>query len=321
MGEYNLVHFKDDEFEIDVNTDRETIWLSQDEISKLFEKDRTVITRHINNIFKEGELDRESNVQKMHFTNIPRPVTLYNLDVIISVGYRVKSQRGVKFRKWASEILKQYLTEGYVVNIKKLECENDKLKRYQEMVSIVHRISLEEDISNDEIHNLLSVVKEYEDALDLLDQYDNKSVSIDGKVTSKEVKKIEIDEVYDIINEMKREFDSKLFGKEKDDSLAGSIYNIYQTAFGQEVYPSVEEKASNLLYFLVKNHSFIDGNKRIAASVFMYFMKKNEIYYDENGAKRLSDNTLVALTLLVAESKPTERDLILKIIVNMIGII
>jgi prophage maintenance system killer protein len=255
----------------------------------------------------------------MHFTNIPKPVTLYNLDVIISVGYRVKSQRGIKFRKWVTNILKQYMTEGYVISIKILERENEKLKRLQEMISAVHRISIEENISNDEIRTLLSVVKEYQNALELLDQYDHKTISIEGKVTEREVVRVELEEVISLINEMKRGFDSDLFGKEKDKSLSGSIYNIYQTAFEEEIYPSIEEKASNLLYFIVKNHSFVDGNKRIAASVFMYFMKKNDIYYDSNGVKRLLDDVLVALTLLVTESKPSEREMILKIIINMIG--
>jgi prophage maintenance system killer protein len=315
----DLVHFKDNEFELDVNVDKETIWLSQSQISELFEKDRSVITRHINNIFKEGELVKESNVQKMHISGFSKPTALYSLDVIISVGYRVKSPRGVLFRRWATNVLHQYLTEGYVINIKILERENEKLRRFQEMVSIVHRISLENDGTNDEIKNLLSVVKDYEYALNLLDQYDHNTVSIDGKVTQKEVQRVELDEIYEIIQEMTRDFDSDIFGKEKDSSLKGSLYNIYQTAFGDDVYPSIEEKASNLLYFLVKNHSFVDGNKRIAAAVFMYFIKKNDIYYTEIGAKRLSDNALVALTLLIAESKTQEREIIVKIIINLIS--
>lgn len=316
---HELVHFRDGEFELDVNVDKKTIWLTQEQISELFEKDRTVITRHINNIFKEGEIDKESNVQKMHISDFSRPTTLYSLDIIISVGYRVKSSRGVLFRRWATEILNQYLTEGYVVNIKRLEQENDKLKKFQEMVNVVHRISLNSDVNNSEIRNLLSVVKEYEYALELLDQYDHKSVSIEGKTTEKEVQKVSVEEVYKIIDEMKREFDSDIFGKEKDGSLTGSLYNIYQTALGIEVYPSLEEKASNLLYFLVKNHSFVDGNKRIAAAVFMYFVKKNGLYYSEIGEKRLSDDALVALTLLIAESNPKEREIIIKIIINLLG--
>jgi prophage maintenance system killer protein/FtsZ-binding cell division protein ZapB len=317
-----IIHFRDNEFELDVNVDKNTVWLTQAQISELFEKDRTVITRHINNIFKDEELDRDSVSAKNAHTAIDGKTyntIFYNLDVIISVGYRVKSARGIKFRRWATEILSKYLTEGYVVNINRLKMENEKLKELQNMISLVHRVSLESDASKSEIMNLLSVVKEYEYALDLLDQYDHKTVSIEGKVSDREVIKVELNEVFIIIDEMKREFDSELFGKEKDSSLSGSIYNIYQTAFGEEVYPSIEEKASNLLYFLVKNHSFIDGNKRIAAAVFMYFVKKNGIYYNKLGHKNLTDESLVALTLLIAESKPEEKEIIVKVIINLIG--
>jgi prophage maintenance system killer protein len=313
------VHFKDGEFELDVSIAKQTVWLTQAQIIDLFERDQSVISRHINNIFIEGELDKESNMQKMHIPSSDKRVAFYNLDVVISLGYRVKSSRGIMFRKWATNILNKYLMDGYVVNIKMLEKENEKLRKFQEMVNVVHRISLESDVTNNETKNLLSVIKDYEYALNLLDQYDNKNVSIKGRVTQREVKKVEFDEVYKIIQEMKRDFDSDIFGKEKNRSLAGSLYNIYQTAFGEEVYSSVEEKASNLLYFLVKNHSFVDGNKRIAAAVFMYFVKKNDIYYTETGTKQLSDDALVALTLLIAESKPSEREIIVKIIINLIS--
>ncbi|MCH4890283.1 cytochrome C biogenesis protein CycH [Acidaminobacter sp. JC074] len=320
--ENQLVHFKDGEFELDVNIEKETIWLTQAQICELFERERSVVTRHINNIFKEGELDKDSvSAKNAHTASDGKTyeTTFYNLDVIISVGYRVKSPRGILFRKWATKVLNHYLTEGYVVNIKMLERENEKLKQFHDVVNIVHRISLESDATNLEIKNLLSVVKDYEYALDLLDQYDHKTVTIEGKVTQREVQKVELEEVYEIIQEMRRDFDSDIFGKEKDGSLTGSLYNIYQTAFGEDVYPSIEEKASNLLYFLVKNHSFVDGNKRIAAAVFMYFVKKNDIYYTNLGLKRLSDDALVALTLLIAESKPPEREIIVKIIVNLIS--
>ena len=319
---YELVHFRDGEFELDVNVDKNTVWLTQAQICELFDKNKSTISRHISSIFNDGELDMNSVVAKNATTASDGKMystTYYNLDVVISVGYRVKSSRGVLFRRWATEILNQYLTEGYVVNIKRLEQENDKLKKFQEMVNVVHRISLNTDVNNAEIRNLLSVVKEYEYALELLDQYDHKSVSIEGITTEKEVLKVSVEEVYAIIDEMKRDFDSDIFGKEKDGSLTGSLYNIYQTALGEEVYPSLEEKASNLLYFLVKNHSFVDGNKRIAAAVFMYFVKKNGLYYTEIGDKRLSDDALVALTLLIAESNPKEREIIIKIVINLLG--
>jgi len=316
------VHFKNDDFELDVSVEKETVWLSQTQLCELFDRDKSTISRHINRIFKDGELDRESVVAKNATTATDGKTyqtDYYNLDVIISVGYRVKSNRGVMFRKWATKILNTYLTEGYVLNIERLKSENDKLKQLQEMTTMVHRVSLENDISQREIINLLKVVKEYEYALDLLDRYDHKTVSIEGQTTDKTVLKVEIEEVYEIIENMKRGFDSDLFGKEKDDSLPGSIYNIYQTAFGHDVYPSIEEKASNLLYFLVKNHSFADGNKRIAAAIFVYFMNKNGILSDKYGTMKLSNDALVAITLLIAESKPAEKEIITKMIVNLIG--
>lgn len=323
--ENHLVHFKDGEFELNVNIDNKTVWLSQNQMAELFDRDPTVIKRHINNVYKEKELRKESTsaknaeVRTEGHRQVTRQVEYYSLDMIISVGYRVKSQRGILFRQWATKILNQYLTAGYIVNIKMLERKNDKLEKFYDIVNVVHRISLESNVTNHEIKNLLSVVKDYEYALELLDQYDHKTVTIEGKVTQKKVKKVELQEVYEIIQEMKRDFDSDIFGKEKDSSLTGSLYNIYQTAFGEDVYPSIEEKASNLLYFLVKNHSFVDGNKRIAAAVFMYFAKKNCIYYTNLGLKRLSEDALVALTLLIAESKPSEREIIVKIIINLIS--
>ncbi len=312
-----LVYFKDDEFELDVNVEKETVWLSQAQISKLFDKDRTVITKHINNIFKEGELDKNSNVQKMHFTNIPKPITLYNLDVIISVGYRVKSKRGIKFRRWANKILTSYLIEGYAINISKLKNENRKLKELQAIMDMVHRVAIGSESDIDEIKSLLLVVRDYESALKLLDEYDHKTLNIKN-ATEIPVRKITNSEVYAIIEEMRTEFSSELFGKEKDNSVLSSIEGIYQTAFGEELYPSLEEKAANLLYFLVKNHYFIDGNKRIAAAVFIGFMKKNKLNSTEYGVRKMTDETLVALTILVAESQREEKDIMIKLIVNLI---
>jgi len=311
------VYFKDDEFEIDVNLEKETVWLSQAQISKLFDKDRTVITKHINNIFKEGELDKNSNVQKMHFTNIPKPITLYNLDVIISVGYRVKSKRGIKFRRWANKILTSYLIEGYAINISKLKDENRKLKELQAIIDMVHRVAIGSESNIDEIKSLLLVVRDYESALKLLDEYDHKTLNIKN-ATEIPVRKITENEVYTIIEEMRTEFSSELFGKEKNNSVLSSIEGIYQTAFGEELYPSLEEKAANLLYFLVKNHYFIDGNKRIAAAVFIAFMKKNKLNSTEYGVRKMTDETLVALTILVAESQREEKDIMIKLIVNLI---
>ena len=317
INHYKLVHFIDEEFEIDVNFNKETVWLTQKQICELFERDRTVITRHINNIFKEGELDKISNVQKMHFANSTKPVSMYNLDIIISIGYRVKSKRGIKFRQWANKILKSYLIDGYAINILRLKKENENLKELQKIISLVHKVALGDHKDGDEIRNLLNVIKDYEYALDLLDKYDHELLTLDG-VTEREVNKVTTEEIYNIINEMRTDFSTDLFGVEKESSLLYSIENVYQTAFGEDVYPSLEEKASNILYLLVKNHIFIDGNKRIAVAVFVYFMKKNGLYLYPNGSKRISNETLVSITLLVAESNPREKEIIVKLIVNLI---
>ena len=311
------VYFKDDEFELDVNVEKETVWLSQAQICELFERDQSVLSRHINNIFKEGELDKKSNMQKMHIGGSDKPVAFYNLDVIISVGYRVKSKRGIKFRRWANKILNSYLIEGYAINISKLKNENRKLKELQAIIDMVHRIAIGSESDVDEIKSLLLVVRDYESALKLLDEYDHKTLNIKN-ATKTPVRKITENEVYAIIEEMRTEFSSELFGKEKDNSVLSSIEGIYQTAFGEELYPSLEEKAANLLYFLVKNHYFIDGNKRIAAAVFIGFMKKNKLNSTEYGVRKMTNETLVALTILVAESQREEKDIMIKLIVNLI---
>jgi len=319
-----LVHFIDGEFEIDVNLKEETVWLNRNQIAELFERDLKTITKHINNIFREGELDKKSTSAKNALVQIEgsrtvtRDIEYYNLDMIISLGYRVKSKRGIKFRRWANKILKAYLIDGYAINITRLEKENDKLKELQTIISLVHKVALENDKDGSEIRNLLMVIKDYEYALNLLDQYDHDALTLNG-VTDTEVKKVTVSEIYKIIAEMRTNFSTDLFGVERESSLLDSIENVYQSAFGEDVYPSLEEKASNILYMLVKNHVFIDGNKRIAVAVFVYFMKKNGMYLNSKGVKRISDETLVSITLLVAQSNPIEKEIIVKLIVNLIG--
>jgi prophage maintenance system killer protein len=320
MIKQNLVAFKEDNFTLNVQVKKETVWLSQAQICELFEKNKSTISRHLTNIFKEGELQSDSVVAFFATTasdGKTYDIKYYNLDAIISVGYRVKSARGIKFRQWANKILKDYLVDGYVVNIARLEKENNNLKELQNIISVVLRVALESDIDKDEIQGLLSVVKDYEFALDLLDQYDYQKVSL-GNVSNRKVNVVDMYEVYDLIKTMRSNFSTELFGKEKDKSLYSSMNVIYQSAFGVDIYPSIEEKAANLLYFLVKNHSFIDGNKRIAATVFVYFLKKNKLYFDNIGHKRLSDAALVSLTLLIAQSKSEEKDILVKIVVNLI---
>ena len=272
-NEIKIYEIEDKNIELEVSLENETVWLTQKQMSELFDRDRTVITRHINNIFKEEELAEKSNVQKMHFPNSDKPIMLYNLDVIISVGYRVKSKRGTQFRMWANKILKDYLIKGYVINEKKLKEQSQKLIELQKTIEILNRTVNTQRIELDEAKGLLDVISQYSYALKILDDYDHQNLN-KGSVTLEESYNLSYEESMRIIELMKDEFSTDLFGREKDESFKGSLGAIYQTAFGEEVYPSIEEKAANLLYFIVKNHSFLDGNKRIAAAIFIYFMQK-----------------------------------------------
>lgn len=280
-----------------------------------------IFTRHINNIFKEEELDKKSVSANFALTANDGKVyntEHYNLDVIISVGYRVKSKRGTQFRMWANKILKDYLIKGYVINEKKLKEQSQKLIELQKTIEILNRTVNTQRIELDEAKGLLDVISQYSYALKILDDYDHQNL-YKGSVTLEESYNLSYEESMRIIELMKDEFSTDLFGREKDESFKGSLGAIYQTAFGEEVYPSIEEKAANLLYFIVKNHSFLDGNKRIATAIFIYFMQKNDILFKEEGYKKIADNTLVAITLMIAESKPNERDLIISILVNLIN--
>ena len=304
-NEIVLFESSDHAVKLEVALNHETVWLTQAQMCSLFEVDRTVVTRHIGNIFREQELQEESNVQKMHIANADRPVKYYDLDVIISVGYRVKSQRGVEFRRWANSVLKEYLLRGYVVNQRRLG-------QLGMMLKLMRRAESELDA-----HQVLSVVQHYHRALDLLDDYDHQVLRhpqghpATCRITYEECRKL--------IEGMRFAKDSALFGNEKDDSFQGSIGNIYQSFGGQDVYPTLEEKGANLLYFVVKNHSFSDGNKRIAAAVFLYFLDKNHALYTDTGEKRLDDRTLVALIIMIAESRPEEKELMINVILNCLA--
>lgn len=317
-NEIKIYEIEDKNIELEVSLENETVWLTQKQMSELFDRDRTVITRHINNIFKEEELVEKSNVQKMHFPNSDKPTALYSLDVIISVGYRVKSKRGTQFRIWANKILKDYLIKGYAINEKKLKEQSQKLIELQRTIEILNRTVNTQKIELDEAKGLLNVISQYSYALKILDDYDHQNF-YKGSVTLEESYNLSYEESMKIIELMKDEFSTDLFGREKDGSFKGSLGAIYQTALGEEVYPSIEEKAANLLYFIVKNHSFLDGNKRIAAAIFIYFMQKNDILFRADGSKKIADNTLVAITLMIAESKPSEKDLIISILINLIN--
>jgi len=309
----------DGQTSIDVKLEADTIWLRQNQIAELFKRDRTVITKHLTNVFKEGELDEKSNVQKMHIANSDRPITYYSLDVIISVGYRVKSAEGTQFRIWANRILKEYLIKGYAVNEKKLKEKAEQFEDLKKTVQLLGHVLQNKELTSDEATGLLKVVTDYSYALDILDRYDHQQLTLEG-TTDQQLFVATYDEAIKAIKDLKDKFGgSSLFGNEKDDSFKGSIGTIYQSFGGVEFYPTIEDKAANLLYFVVKNHSFSDGNKRIAAYLFVWFMEKNRILYREDGSKRIADNALVALTLMIAESKPDEKDMMVKVVVNLIN--
>ena len=316
----------DNKTQIDVRLENETVWLTQAQMADLFQKDRTVISRHIRNVFKEGELDESLVCAKFA---LPKKygrrkgymqeaeATIYNLDVIISVGYRVKSQRGVQFRQWANRVLKQYLIKGYAINAR---LRHEQISELRQLVQVVGRTLQHREQENTiETQDLLDVVVDYTYALDTLDNYDYERLTIDQttKVASFHAT---YENAMEQIQHLRDKFGaSVLFGNEKDDSFKSSIGQIYQTFGGEELYPSVEEKAAMLLYLVTKNHSFSDGNKRIAATLFLWFLNNNKILYNSDGSKRIADSTLVALTLMIAESKTEEKDVMVKVVVNLIN--
>jgi prophage maintenance system killer protein/phage regulator Rha-like protein len=310
---------------IDVKLENETVWLTQYDLAELFETDRTSLTKHIKNIYKTGELDEASTcakfaqVQTEGSRTIKRGINHYNLDLIISVGYRVNSKRGTQFRIWANKVLKEYLVKGYTVNEKRLKEQADQLTDLKNTVALLSNVIENKELTSDEATGLLKVVTDYTYALDILDKYDHQELTIEG-TTPDELFILNYLDAKHAILDLKEKFGGgMLFGNEKDDSFQGSIGAIYQTFGGDDLYPSVEEKAANLLYFVVKNHSFSDGNKRIAAYLFVWFMDKNGILYAYDGSKRIADNALVALTLMIAESKADEKDIMVKVIVNLIN--
>lgn len=320
MEENKIIIYQteDGQTQIDVRLENETVWLTQAQMAELFEKDQSVIARHIANVFKEGELEKESNMQILHNTlSKYKPTAIYNIDVIISVGYRVKSKRGTAFRIWARKVLKDYLVKGYAVNER---IRKEQIGELRQLVGMLGRtIQSQPVLSTDETSALFEVVTDYTYALDILDNYDYQRLTIE-KTTKEEPFHATYENAMEEINQLREKFGgSVLFGNEKDDSFKSSIGQIYQTFGGKELYPSVEEKAAMLLYLVTKNHSFSDGNKRIAATLFLWFLNGNRILYRADGSKRIPDNTLVALTLMIAESKTEEKDVMVKVVVNLIN--
>lgn len=308
---------------LEVKLENDTVWLTQSQMVQLFQTTKQNVSLHINNIFKEGELEKKATVKEYLIVQneggrtVTRSVNYYDLDVIISVGYRVKSHRGTQFRRWASGVLKEFLIKGYAIN------EQLKLNRYEELKSVVRlmgeTIQRQNKLTSRQAKGLLSVVTDYVYALDTLDRYDYQQLSIE-KTTQENHFHATYENAMEAILSLREKFGGNgLFANEKDDSFRSSIGQIYQTWDGQDLYPSVEEKAAMLLYLVTKNHSFSDGNKRIAATLFLWFMENNGILYHADGTKRIADNTLVALTLMIAESRPEEKDVMVKVIVNLIN--
>lgn len=314
---------EDGQTQIDVRLENETVWLTQQQMVQLFKSSRSNILEHIQHIYEVEELDKISTcrnfrqVQKEGNRMVNRTKTMYNLDMIISVGYRVNTKRGIKFRQWANKVLKQYLIKGYAVNDR---IRKEQIGELRQLVGMLGRtIQNQSLLSNDETNAIFEVVTNYTYALDTLDNYDYERLIID-KTTKEEPFHATYENAMEAINGLREKFGgSALFGNEKDDSFKSSIGQIYQTFGGEELYPSVEEKAAMLLYLVTKNHSFSDGNKRIAATLFLWFLNNNHILYREDGSKRLADNTLVALTLMIAESKTEEKDVMVKVVVNLIN--
>lgn len=308
---------EDGKTQLDVKLEGETVWLSTRQMAELFDKEESNIRRHVNNVFKEAELKRENNVHFLHVNGVKKPVPYYTLDVIISVGYRVHSQRGVRFRQWANSVLKQYLVKGYAINE---NIRKQQIAELRQLVQVVGRtIQQQPAKSTDESNALFDVVVDYTYALDTLDDYDYQRLHI-ARITKEEPFHATYENAMHEIDLLRQKFGgSVLFGNEKDESFKSSIGQIYQTFGGAELYPSVEEKAAMLLYLVTKNHSFSDGNKRIAATLFLWFMNNNGVLYRPDGSKRIADNTLVALTLMIAESKTEEKDIMVKMVVNLIN--
>ena len=307
-----IILFENQGVKLEVNLKDETVWLTQKQMAELFGKDRKTITRHIQNIYQDEELDKEIVCSYFEHTaedGKKYKVQYYNLDMIISVGYRVKSQRGIVFRQWATKILKDYLLKGYAVNQKRLEC----LEKTIKLIDIAGRIDTE--LKGSEAQEIIRVINNYSNALNLLDDYDHKRISKpNGTINDN---KITYEECMDIIGKLKFNSDSDLFALERDKGLKAIIGNIYQSFDGKDLYPTIEEKAANFLYLITKNHTFIDGNKRIAATLFIYFLKFYNILYNENG-QVIDNNTLVAITLLIAQSNPKEKEVLIDLVMNFL---
>lgn len=315
----------DGQTQIDVRFEQETLWLSQAQMAEVFDKDSDTIGLHLKNIYESGELDEgtttedSSVVRQEGKRQVRRSIRFYNLDAVISVGYRVNSIKGTQFRIWATQRLREYLVQGYTLNQQRLEAQQEKMDELRQAIALSARLIHNKNLSPDESRGILTILEKYSHALTVLDDYDHQRLQVTGTRTLAH-ENIAYDEAMrQILLWRKQENLGGLFGNEKDDSFKSSLETIYQTFDGKELYPSIEEKAANLLYFIVKNHSFTDGNKRIAAAIFVWFLQRHDFLYNAVGEKRIADNALVAFTLLIAESKPDEREIMVKVIINLIN--
>ena len=305
-----IVLFENQGVKLEVNLKGETVWLTQAQMALLFDVKQSTLSEHISNIFKEGELEEKTSIGISDKSSGGRKSKLYNLDVIISVGYRVKSKNGVIFRQWANRILKDYMLKGYAINQKRLEY----LEKTVKLIDIANRI--DERLEGSDAKGILKVIGDYSKALDLLDDYDHRTLKkIDGNIDER---KIKYKECIEVINKLRFNEESSLFAVERDKGLESIIGNIYQSFAGQDIYKSIEEKGANFLYLIVKNHVFADGNKRIAATLFIYFLNFYGILY-KDGKQTIDNNTLAALTLLIAESNPKEKDVIIDLVMNFLN--
>ncbi|KAA6324682.1 hypothetical protein EZS27_026019 [termite gut metagenome] len=321
-GRIIIYQTSDGKSELDVRLENETVWLTQAQMVELFQSSKANISEHIKHIFQTKELDENSTVRNFRTVRsegnreVSRELEHYNLDMIIATGYRVNTQRGTQFRIWANSVLKEYLIKGYTINTK---LQSEQLQNLKQTVKLLKNVTNNKDLTSDEATGLLQVITDYAYGLDVLDKYDYQQLSLE-QTTKEEKFQITFENATKAIRNLQNSFNgSDLFGSKKDESFNSSINTIYQTFDGVDLYPSVEEKAAMLLYLVIKNHSFVDGNKRIAAFLFIWFLERNCILYHSDGTKRIGDNTLVALTLMIAESRPEEKDIMVKVVVNLIN--
>lgn len=308
----------DNEVTLEVRLEDDTVWLTQEQMAQLFDKERSVVAKHINNIFSEEELSRESNVQILHITGIPKPVGYYSLDVIISVGYRVKSLRGTQFRIWATKLLKDHLVKGYTLNQQRLLSETQKYADLQLQLANLKRVLENESMEIGDAKGLLKVITDYADSLKLLEEYDKGKLVIDSP--KREAERLDAEVLKSEIDRLRLALDtSNLFGVEREGGYADTLDRVFQAFGGQEVYPSIEEKAANLFYLIIKNHPFVDGNKRIGAYTFLRFLEVNGLLYRDNGSRAIEQNAIVAMALMVAQSPDEDKEQMVRLVVKLVN--